>query len=272
MPRPEGLRLYQVPGAGYDAVDLALLPDSAVVCNAFGHEQAIAEYVMGALLMRQIPFARLDAELRKGDWASRGGLASSVHGELAGQTLGLLGFGHIGKAIAARAKAFEMPVLVANRSAVPNSPLVDRTFALAELPEFWAAADFYVTSLPLLPETRGIVGAEAFRRMKDSAVLVNVGRGPTVDETALFEALKTNAIGGAILDTWYRYPTGAEPSVQPSNLPFHSLPNVVMTPHMSAWTRGTIRRRQATIAENIERRLRGGECFNVVRPERRSGR
>jgi phosphoglycerate dehydrogenase-like enzyme len=268
LPRPEKLTLYQVPGAGYDAVDLNLVPDSAVVCNAFGHEQAIAEYVMAALLMRQVPFPALDRELREGDWASRGGLAHTVHGELAGQTIGLLGFGHIGKAVAARAKAFEMKVVVANRSAVMPSTLVDRAFLFHQLPEFWASADFIVVSLPLTPETRSIVGAEAFRGMRSTAVLINVGRGATVDEAALFESLESGSIGGAVIDTWYRYPTVAEPRVHPSTLPFHTLPNVLMTPHMSAWTAGTIRRRQQTIAENIARRLRGERCVNVVREER----
>ncbi len=265
LPRPERLRLFHVPGAGYDAVDLAALPKTAVVCNCFGHEQAIAEYVMAALLRRQIPLDDADRRLRQGDWAYWAGASERVHGEIVGSTIGLLGFGHIGKAIAARAKAFEMNVHVANRSPVAPSPLVDRAYGLDQLPAFWAGADAFVVSVPLTDETTGIVGADAFAAMKRTAVIVNVGRGATIDERALYEALKTGRIAGAIIDTWYRYPSPAAPDPQPAGLPFAELPNLLMTPHMSGWTAGTITRRQRTIADNIRRCLAGEPCSNVVR-------
>jgi len=266
LPRPDALRLFQVPGAGYDAVDLAALPGTAVVCNCFGHEQAIAEYVMAALLARTVSLADADVRLRRGDWAYWAGAADRAHGELAGSTIGLLGFGHIGQAIARRAKAFEMQVVVANRSAIPPSPLVDRAFPLGELPAFWASADSFVVSVPLVEETRGIVGATAFAAMRPHAVLLNVGRGATVDEHALFQALQGGAIAGSVIDTWYRYPSPGQPGPTPSALPFEALPNLMMTPHMSDWTAGTIRRRQAAIALNIRKRHAGEPCENVVRP------
>ena len=268
LPRPERLQLFHVPGAGYDAVDLGAIPDSAVVCNCFGHEQAIAEYVMAALLERHVPFANADRDLRKGKWTYGAGSPERVHGELAGKTIGLLGFGHIGKAIAVRAKAFEMNVHVANRSPVPASSLVDRSFALNELGAFWNSADFFVVSVPSNTETAGIVNADSFAAMRASAVILNVGRGPTIDERSLYEALKERRIAGAVIDTWYSYPSPKQPSVLPSQFPFHELPNVVMTPHMSGWTTGTINRRKLTIADNITRRASGKSCLNVVRPAR----
>ena len=266
LPRPERLKLFHVPGAGYDAVDLAALPAAAVVCNCFGHEQAIAEYVMAALLERHVPLADADRRLREADWAYWAGSPERVHGELAEKTIGLLGYGHIGKAVAVRAKAFEMKVHVANRSVVEASPVVDRSFTLDALGDFWGSADFIVVSVPLTAETTGIVDAAAFAAMRRTAVVLNVGRGPTIDERALFDALKDQRIAGAIIDTWYSYPSPERPSVLPSSLPFHTLPNVVMTPHMSGWTTGTIRRRQQTIADNIGRRASGRPCMNVVRP------
>jgi phosphoglycerate dehydrogenase-like enzyme len=266
LPRPDRLQLFHVPGAGYDAVDFAALPASTVVCNCFGHEQAIAEYVMAALLHRHVPLADADRRLRNGDWAYWAGSADRVHDEMAGKTIGLLGFGHIGKAIALRAKAFEMNVYVANRSPVVTSPLVDRSFMLDDLANFWRSADFIVVSVPLTTETKGIVGAEAFAAMRPTAVVLNVGRGPTVDERALYEALRTNRIAGAVIDTWYQYPEPGHANVLPSSLPFHELPNVIMTPHMSGWTQGTIRRRQETIAGNVMRRARGEPCVHVVGP------
>ncbi|WNJ90159.1 2-hydroxyacid dehydrogenase [Bosea sp. 685] len=265
LPVPARLKLFHVPGAGYDAVDLGLLPASASVCNCFGHEQAIAEYVMSALLARSIPLADADQRLRRGDWAYWAGSPERVHGEIAGKTIGLLGFGHIGKAIARRAKAFEMNVHVANRSAVPVSDLVDRAFTLDRLDAFWGSADAIIVSVPLTEETKGIVGATAFAAMKPDAVVVNVGRGPTIDETALFEALKAGRIGGAIIDTWYQYPGPDQAETLPSEQPFHELSNVLMTPHMSGWTSGTIRRRQQTMADNIKRCFSGSSLENVVR-------
>jgi phosphoglycerate dehydrogenase-like enzyme len=96
-------------------------------------------------------------------------------------------------------------------------------------------------------------------------VIINVGRGPTIDEQALFNALEQRKIGGAVIDTWYKYPSGEAQITSPGRLPFERLQNVVMTPHMSGWTKGTIRRRQEVIAENIRRRMDGLACINVVR-------
>lgn len=265
LPTPERLSLFHVPGAGYDQVDLAALPPGATVCNCFGHEPAIAEYVMGALLARHVPLVDADSRLRQRDWRYWASSAATVHDELAGKTLGLLGFGHIAQAIAARAKAFDLKVHVANRSAVAQGALVDRYFPLNDLAQFWPSVDFIVVSVPLTPQTTGIVGADAFNAMRSSAVVINVGRGPTVDEQALFHALSTQRIAGAIIDTWYQYPTPAQRNVLPSALPFHTLPNIVMTPHMSGWTVGTIRRRQLTMAGNITKRFAGLACENVVR-------
>ena len=268
LPRPDRLILFHVPGAGFDGVDITLLPASAVLCNCFGHEQAIAEYVMTALLMRHVPLFDADQRLRQREWTYWAGAPERVHDEIAGKTIGLLGFGHIGKAIAARAKAFEMLVHVANRSPVPVSSHVDRAFTLDELREFCSGIDYLVVSVPLTVSTQGIVDATAFAAMRPSTVVINVGRGPTINEQALFDALKEGRIAGAIIDTWYVYPSPGKPSPHPSDLPFHELPNVLMTPHMSGWTNGTIRRRQSTIADNINRRTSGRACTNVVRESR----
>ena len=264
LPRPERLGLYHLPAAGYDGIDFAALPPGVVVCNCFGHEQAIAEYVMAALLARTVPLADADRRLRQGDWAYWAGAAGRVHPELGDSTIGIVGFGHIGREVAARAKAFGMRVHVANRSAVPASPLMDLYTPLSELAGFWGGVDYLVVTLPLLPETAGLVGADALRAMRPHAVLINVARGKVVDERALFDALQQRRIGGAVIDTWYRYPGADDPHPMPGTLPFETLPNLVMTPHMSGWTRGTIRRRQATMAANIRRRTRGEACENVV--------
>src|SRR6266513_567051 len=217
---------------------------------------------MAAVLARHVPLTDADRKLRPGNWAYSSGSLARLHDELAEKTIGLLGYGHIGKAIAVRAKAFEMKVLVANRSAVAPSSIVDRSFALDNLRDFWASADFFVVSVPLTAETTGIVNAAAFAAMRKTAVVLNVGRGPTIDERALYDALKDGRIAGAIIDTWYSYPSPGQANVLPSTLPFHELGNIVMTPHMSGWTFGTIRRRQEVIADNIKRRAEGRACVN----------
>jgi phosphoglycerate dehydrogenase-like enzyme len=266
---PERLRLLHLTGAGYDAVDFAALPARTSVCNCFGHEPAISEYVMAALLARCVPLAEGDAALRRGLWpfAARG--ADTVHPELAGRTIGLLGYGRIGKAIAVRAHAFEMRVHVANRSPVAAGDVVDRAWGLDGLTEFFGSAESIVAALPLTKETAGLVGRAAFDAMRADAVLLNVGRGGVVDETALYDALAGQRIGGAVIDTWYQYPDASGAPTLPSRLPFHELPNIVMTPHMSGWTAGTIRRRQQAMADNINRLARGEALVNVVREGRR---
>lgn len=265
MPVPSDLKLYHVPGAGFDGIDIASLPAGASLCNCFGHENAIAEYVLAALLARHVPLADADHRLRMGDWKYWAGGPTGLRTELGATSLGIVGFGHIGKALAARAKAFGMTVTVANRSAVSAPELVDRAYALSDLESFMGSAQAIVNTLPLTDETRALIGAAALGAMRSDAVILNVGRGAVIDEAALYSVLKKRRIGGAIIDTWYVYPSSDAANPLPSLLPFHELDNVVMTPHMSGWTHGTIRRRQETMADNVNRLALGSEIRNLVR-------
>jgi len=265
MPRPEKLRLYQAPAAGTDAIDLTLLPAQSALCNCHGHEDAIAEYVFAALLARHVPLAQADADLRRGEWTFWAGRPKALRSELGGQTLGLLGFGHISKAIALRAKAFGMRVHAANRGAVVSEH-VDHAYALTDLHAFLAGVDVVVVTLPLTAQTQGLVDGAALRAMKPAAWLVNVGRGPVVAEQALYDALRSRRLSGALIDTWYQYPTPDQPQRAPSKLDFAALDNVVMTPHMSGWTSGTVHRRQQMMADNISRLATGRPLLNVLRP------
>jgi phosphoglycerate dehydrogenase-like enzyme len=123
-----------------------------------------------------------------------------------------------------------------------------------------------VVTLPLVDTTRGLVGRQALAAMRPDAVLVNVGRGAVIDEAALFDALQSGRLASAIIDTWYQYPDATRAACAPSaRFDFASLPNVLMTPHMSGWTEGTVRRRQQTLAENITRLVRGEPLLNVLR-------
>lgn len=262
------LRLVQVPGAGLDNIDASALPPGAALANAYGHETGIAEYVIGAMLALNRGFARLDAALRAGVWESHwavGPQPARLWQELAGKTLGILGYGHIGQAVARRARAFDMNVRAIRRNADRCS---GREFARVEgsemLGELLASSDFLVVTLPLTPETRGLLGAREFGAMKPTAILVNVARGEILDEDALFTALAERRISAAALDVWYRYPTSPEPTL-PSRRAFHQLPNVLMTPHVAGATGGTVATRAKLIAENIDRIARGALPLNLVR-------
>ncbi|MBV1705899.1 MAG: phosphoglycerate dehydrogenase [Hyphomicrobiales bacterium] len=264
-PQPAALRLYQAPAAGTDAIDAACLPSRAALCNCFGHEAAIAEYVFAALLARHVPLIEADRQLRRGQWDFWAGRPGALRSELGATTLGLIGFGHIGRMLAERGRAFGMKVRVMNRSQPDPALAVERYFPMQDREAFMASADYIVVTLPLLDSTRGLVGARELRAMRPGAVIVNVGRGAVIDEAALYEALRERRIGGAIIDTWYRYPAAGEAEAEPSHFAFRDLDNVVMTPHMSGWTAGTVRRRQQAMAENINRLDAGQPLINVVR-------
>lgn len=265
LPVPANLRLYHAPAAGTDAIDLSRLPARSALCNCFGHENAIAEYVIAALLQRHVPLTQADADLRQKRWTYWAGRPTALRTELGSQTLGLLGFGHIAQTLARRAKAFGMRVHVANRSPVPTGSELDQYFGLDQLENFMASADAIVVSLPLTEQTRGLVGSRALEAMQPDAVLINVGRGPVIQEQALYDVLKAQRIGGAIIDTWYQYPREDQPECTPSGLDFASLERLTMTPHMSGWTHGTVQRRQQTIADNIARLVRGEPLHNQLR-------
>lgn len=264
-PTPDRLRLYHAPAAGVDAIDRARLPSGVPLCCCFGHEPAIAEYVMTALLLRHVPIPAADRDLRDGKWTYWASTRAALRTELADSTLGIVGFGHIGKAVAARAKAFGMRVNVANRSPVAAGPLVDRYFGLADLGSLMASADYVLVTLPHTKETESSIGEAAIAAMRPDAVILNVGRGPVIDEQALYDALSNRRIGGAIIDTWYVYPSPTSMTPHPGRLPFHELDNCTLTPHMSGWTHGTIRRRQETIADNIRRLAAGEPLVNEIK-------
>ncbi len=264
LPAPAAARLFHAPAAGTDAIDTRRLPATTALCNCHGHEQAIAEYVFAALLQRHVPLAAADADLRQDRWTWWAGRPGALRSELGGQTLGLLGYGHIAQALAPRARAFGMQVHAANRSPV-RDPQVHQAWSLTELVPFLAGLDVLVVTLPLTPQTQGLVDADLLSALPRGAWVINVGRGPVIDEAALHGALSSGHLGGAVLDTWYQYPNAERPTCAPSRLDFRTLPNVTMTPHMSGWTEGTVRRRQQTIADNIARLVRGHPLDHVVR-------
>jgi phosphoglycerate dehydrogenase-like enzyme len=267
-PLPQ-LRLIQLPVAGLDQVRLDLVAAGCAVCNVFEHELGISEYVFAAMLHFTLDLAGRSARFKAGSWAGSPMQDAPPRRELAGQMVGCIGYGHIGREVAARARAFGMRVGAITASGRAGDPAPDWSGGPAELDRLLASADFVLVACPLSKATRQLIGAAQLGRMRPGAVLINVARGAIVDEEALFEALRERRIGGAVLDTWYRYPSPAEPAVRPAGLPFHELDNVVMTPHCSGWTEGLLPRRFALIGDNLERLAAGRPLLNQVHP--RSG-
>ena len=261
------LRLVQVPGAGLDRIERTSLPAGARLANAYGHEVGIAEYIMGAMLDLTRGYGRLDTSLRQGRWDSQWAVGVPMpppYPELAGKTLGILGFGHIGEALARRARAFEMEVCAIRRQAQAEAPEGVGFIAGPErLDEVLRRSDYLAITLSLSPQTRNLLDERRLGLMKPTAFLVNVARAEIVEEAALYRALADRRIAGAALDVWYRYPTGAGPTL-PATRPFHELENVIMTPHVSGWTEGMIEARAALIAGNIERTARGEPPVNEI--------
>jgi len=260
------LRLVQVPGAGLDRVDRAALPAGTWLANAYGHEIGIAEYVMGAMLAWTREIGRLDAALHRGRWLSQwavGTPAPPTWPELAGKTLAIVGYGRIGRALAQRARAFEMTVVATRRDLSSPDGLVELHGPDA-LHQLLARADYVAITASLSAETRALIGERELALMKPTALLINVARGEIVDEDALYRALSARTIAGAALDVWYRYPTAAGETF-PGHRPFHELPNVLMTPHVSGWTEGMLDARARLIAGNIARAERGEPPVNLVR-------
>lgn len=264
QPRPETVRLFQAVGAGVDAIDTSRLPDGAMLCNCHGHDIPITEYVMAALLNDCVPLAEADQRLRQGDWHYQSG--RHLHGELHGRLLGILGFGHIGQSLAATARALGLRVRAANRSPVEaQAHGLEQAFGLDALESFYQGLDALVVALPETPATRGLVDAGALEALPEHVHVINVGRGGVIEEKALFDALSSRRIRRATIDTWYVYPSAEQDAPHPGHLPFQTLDNLVMTPHMSGWTQGTLERRKDAMADNVNRLLNGREPCNIVR-------
>lgn len=260
------LRLIHVNGAGTDKVAFDSLGPDVVVANTFNHEQSIAEYVAAAAVMLRRRLPEQDRALRTGRWATPGyDRTIDQSSSLQGARVGFVGFGHIGRSSWNLLRAFGV-----EGAAVTGSGRVD---AAAEglvwaadtgrLEQLMTESDVVVVCAPLTERTVGMIGTAELSALGPRGVLINVGRGPLVVESDLYEALSAGRIAAAAIDVWYRYPD-ATGYGKPSDMPFHDLPNVLMTPHVSGVTSNTFAARAADIADNIGRLDRGEPLRNVV--------
>ncbi len=254
--RETGLRALIRHGAGLDMIDVDEATAAGVlVANVPGaNAVTVAEHVIwtAMALLRRNP--EVTRDLHASGWAAARSHAD--HGrELTGRTLGILGLGNIGTALAHIARnGFRMPVIAHTRSGSSSDGVEAVSFyTLLE------RSDILALCAPLTSETRGMVNAAALGRMKQGAVLVNVARGPLVVEEALIEALESGRLGGAALDVFDTQPLAADH-------PLTRLPNVILTPHMAGITEESMLRMGQGVVAEARRILGGGLPVNLCNP------
>lgn len=236
----ERARVIVRSGVGYDVIDVAAATERGIaVCYIPDYcTQEVANHALALLLAVNRRLRELDAAVRAGRW--RGGDLPPV-GPLYGQTVGIVGYGRIGRAMAARCRALGMRVLAAD----PYTGPPDADDRIVPLDELLAEADYVSIHCLLNEETRGLIDERALRRMKPTAILVNTARGPIVDQRALTRALREGWIAGAGLDVLEQEPP------DPSD-PILTLPNVVFTPHTAYYSDASaVRLRQRVVQEVV---------------------
>lgn len=255
MQQCPNLKLILISATGTNNIDLVQAAKQGVtVCNCQGYgTAAVAQHTLMLMLNLATSFRQYDQAVQLGEWnkASQFCLLDYPIIELSGKTLGIVGYGELGQAVANLARAFGMNIQIA---ALPNRPAGAERVAFAEL---LPQVDFLSLHCPLTDETRDLIDADALAKMKSSAFLINCARGGVVNETALAEALKARVIAGAATDV-----LTVEPPTNGNVLLDASIPNLIITPH-SAW--GSIDARQRIVQQMVE----NTEAFKSGQPIRK---
>ena len=252
------VRAVVVHGTGTDLVPLeSATAHGVMVANLPGiNAQSVAEYCVMAMLMLGRGILPILGTLKNKTWDEARVMGSGAR-ELAALTLGIVGVGEIGSRLAKIARnGFGMKVLGHQRRLDRLPPEASP----ASLDQLLAQSDFVVLACPLTPQTRYLLNPKTFGLMKAAAWIINVGRGPVVQEEALVEALRTKKIAGAMLDVYEHY------RLEPGHALF-SLDNVILTPHLAAVTRESRARASVAAADEMLRMLRGDRPRNLVNPE-----
>jgi phosphoglycerate dehydrogenase-like enzyme len=256
LPRATRLRWLQTAGAGVNGLLTAELRENDVlVTNASGiHAEPITEHMFGMLLMvtRRLAEAREQQMLRR--W--KGYHFESGVRLLAGKTLGVLGVGAIGGHSARVGEAFGMRVIGFRRTAQPH-PHVQRMYGESERLEFYRESDVVMNSLPLTDKTQHAMSWDEFAALKPGAIVVNTGRGATINTDALLDSLRTGRLGAALLDV-------TDPEPLPQDHPLWTMENVFITPHYSGSHPEYDQRAGRIFLENLRRYLAGEPLINLV--------
>lgn len=261
----KNLQYYIIPFAGVPKKDKKNLRDfpELHVINSHFNAHFVAEHAWALLLASTRKLCPIHEKMKGGDWRPRyhekwRGIA------MKGKTLLVLGYGHIGRKIAEIGKAFDMTVKAVKRT--PEKTMkIDYLGTNDDLPSLLPEADFIVVTLPLTEQTKGFLGREEFEMMKEGVHIVNVGRGPVINEDAFYEALKSDKIGGAGIDTWWEYPSdeAARSNTAPSKHPLDEFEEVVFSPHRASLVQEFEKARMEDLARILNILARGEEV-NVV--------
>jgi len=232
-----------------------LIASNVIVTNSKGiFSPSLGEFALGAILYFAKDFRRMIRNQIAGVWEPFDVTTVS------GQTLGIVGYGSIGRAVAARGRALEMNVLGLRMRASQqpeDDSLIDQLYGSEQRLEMLSRCDYVVVTLPLTEQTRGFIGDAEFAALKETAVVINVGRGPTIDERAMIKMLSENRIRGAALDVFDQEPL-------PRSHPFYSLENVLLSPHCADHTPDWQDNAMRFFLAQLERFRRGDTLFNVV--------
>ena len=255
------LRVVSDLAVGYDNVDVpACTRRGIAVGNTPGVlTETTADLAFALVMAAARRIGEGDRLVRAGGWRTWGPLAflgTDVHGG----TLGIVGMGRIGQAVARRAIGFDMTVLYANRTRLAPEIEAACNATFVALPELLARSDFVSVHVPLGPATRHLIGGPELARMKPTAILVNTARGPIVDQAALYRALRDGVIGGAALDV-------TDPEPMPGDDPLLTLDNCLVVPHIASASRATRGRMAAMAAANLLAGVRGERLPTPVNPE-----
>ncbi|WP_206425331.1 D-2-hydroxyacid dehydrogenase [Staphylospora marina] len=252
------LKWIQVISAGLELMPFDAIRNRGIlVTNARGiHAVPMSEYVMAVLLQIVRKTDEFMKNRRNAAWDR-----SIRVGELFGSTLGIVGTGAIGRAVAEKAKVFGMRTIGVNSSGTPQ-PHIDEILPASRLDELLSRSDFVVLTVPLTPRTEKLIGARELKWMKPTAWLINVARGAVTDEAALVDALRERTIAGAVLDVFTQEPL-------PQDHPFWKMDNVILTPHISGRSPMYMTRALEIFRHNLKVWLRGeGEWVNRIDPEK----
>ncbi|MEI7554501.1 D-2-hydroxyacid dehydrogenase [Candidatus Chlorohelix sp.] len=252
------LRWIHAPFAGVNRIlEIPQLVESEVILtNAAGiMAGALADQVMGYIILHARHLLEQRDYQKQHKWVSNWN--QNQPAALAGKTLGIIGYGKIGREIAKRARAFDMRVIATKRILDAPYPELDRLYPDTELKKLLAESDYIVVAAPLTPQTKGLIGYAEFELMKRTAYFINIARGALVKEAEMVEALKDALISGAALDVFETEPL-------PNDSPIWELPNVFITPHSSGNFDGFLPATAEFFCQNLHRWLNGETLLNIV--------
>jgi D-3-phosphoglycerate dehydrogenase len=253
LSKAANLKIVGRAGVGVDNIDVKTATEKKVqvINTPSGNAIAAGELAIAFMfaLARKVPQAT--ASMKKGEWEKK----KFAGVEITGKTLGVVGFGNIGRQVAERGVGLRMKVLAHDPLLAPGAD-APAGIQIVSLDEIIAKSDFISLHLPFLPTTKGLFGADNLKKMKKSAYLINCARGGIVDENALYEVLKSGHLGGAALDVFEKEPCGP--------LPLFELDNVLASPHIGASTKEAQEKVAVELAEVFVDFFKNGKVRNAV--------